>query len=466
MPHTDDQSPNMPDASGASRRLEAPPLSVESPCLPLAGHTSLLPDPLPGTAQRSSSRALRICILAFVVPQHGIGGMQDHTRELAQGLVRAGHEVEVVTSRHPEGLRDETLNGVRYVFVDAPRHHLHPVWLRESYAEFVRLHAHRRFDVVHSESSSGLELVRRGVHRQMPVVVQFHGNFLSLAKANLRSGLRTRRPLPVLRSLRAVQWLAAHDHFRAGNWHRFRACEAIVPSRNELNDTYRSHLLERSRVHVVPYGIDVRLFHPQPHERARAQLDLGDGPLFACVGRLSREKGNHRAVQALASLDAYPSARLVVVGGGEEREALSGLAARLGLERRVLFVGDQPHEIVAAYLAAADVFLFPTERAEALGLVLLQAMACARPVVASRIGAIPEVVDRPGENGLLVPPGDLEALTNAMRQLLSDEGLRSRLGHAARERVLAEYTVERMVERTLAVYEVARQRQAIGHSRA
>jgi hypothetical protein len=63
---------------------------------------------------------VRICIVAFVVPQHGIGGMQDHTRDLGQGLVRAGHEVCVITSRHPEGKRDESLRGVHYVFVDAP----------------------------------------------------------------------------------------------------------------------------------------------------------------------------------------------------------------------------------------------------------------------------------------------------------------------------------------------------------
>ena len=83
-------------------------------------------------------------------------------------------------------------------------------------------------------------------------------------------------------------------------------------------------------------------------------------------------------------------------------------------------------------------------------------MACARPVIASRIGGITEVIDESGKCGLLIPPGDVSALVNGMLTLIGDEALRRRLGEAARSRVLAEYTIERMTERTLAVYELAR----------
>jgi glycosyltransferase involved in cell wall biosynthesis len=216
-------------------------------------------------------------------------------------------------------------------------------------------------------------------------------------------------------------------------------------------------------VHVVPNGIDADLFHPRPVAEARAQLRLGDGPLFACVGRLSQDKGIHHAVQALALLNSgSPSARLVIVGDGEERDALERLTRQLGVDRRVTFAGAQPHEEVALHLAAADAFLFPTERDEAAPLVLLQAMACACPVVASEIGGITEVIGKPGEYGMLIPPGDVTALVRAMRTLLQSARLRVQIGESARRRVLAEYTIERMVERTLAVYEVARERLAAG----
>jgi glycosyltransferase involved in cell wall biosynthesis len=108
--------------------------------------------------------------------------------------------------------------------------------------------------------------------------------------------------------------------------------------------------------------------------------------------------------------------------------------------------------MVAKYIAAADVFLFPTLRAEAAPLVLPQAMATGTPVIASDIGGIGEVVQRTGENGLLIPPGDVAALAAAMRSLLEDEERRNRLGESARRRILDEYTIERMVERTLLLY--------------
>jgi glycosyltransferase involved in cell wall biosynthesis len=244
--------------------------------------------------------------------------------------------------------------------------------------------------------------------------------------------------------------------FQHGHWYRFRPCVWMVPSRQEFEETRRSALLRSSLGYVVPNGVDARLFRPRPRKEARAELGLGNGLLFVSVGRLTFEKGMHHAIRALVRLDERaPLPRLVIVGQGEEREPLEQLSRSLGLERRVLFAGAQPHDIVARYLAAADVFLFPTERAEAAPLVLPQAMACALPVVASDIGGITEVVQRAGEIGVLVPPGDVNALADAMRTLMHDESLRRRLGEAARRRVLAEYTIERMVEQTLDVYRFA-----------
>jgi glycogen(starch) synthase len=403
---------------------------------------------------------MRICIVAFIVPQHSIGGMQDHTHDLGRGLVRAGHDVTVITSKHPEGTREERVDGIRYVFADAPRHQNHPVWLRESYAEFVRLHSEQPFDVLHSESTSAVEHVRRGVHRRVPVVAMFHGALLGLAKAHLKAGLRTRRPVPLLRAIRGVQWLATHEHFRHGNWYRFRSCEAIIPSRQQVKDTSRSCLLKQSRMHVVPNGIDADFFRPRPIEEVRARLGLGDdGQIFLAIGRLTSDKGFHHALQALALLDGdLSSARLVIVGDGPERTRLETLASQLEINERVTFVGAQSHENVAFHLAAADVFLFPTERDEAAPLVLLQAMACARPVVASKTGGITEVIGESGDCGVLIPPGEAKILAREMSMLISDPLRRKRLGEAARRRVLAEYTVERMVQRTLDVYRIARAR--------
>jgi glycosyltransferase involved in cell wall biosynthesis len=403
---------------------------------------------------------VRICIVTIAGHVHGIGGMQHHTEDLARGLVGLGHEVEVITARHPEGLHEELRDGVRWRFVDAPGRHMQREWLAQSYAAFRSAAGVRSFDVIHSEGSSGLELVRRGVHRHIPLVVMFHGNFLGLAKRSVARATRVRHPGSALWEGKVLVSLC-QDHFPRGNWYRFRECEAIVPSAQQLRETAISHLLNPRRVHVVPNGVDEKCFRPRNQKSVRRELSLAPGPLFVCAGRLNAEKGFHHALNALALLRARGClATLVVVGVGAEQSRLQELARKLQLEERVSFVGAQPREKVAAYMAAADAFLFPTERDEAAPLVLPQAMACGVPVVASRVGGIPEVIDRPGENGLLVRPADRSELARAMESLAQNADLRSRLGHAARQRILAEYTVERMTERTLVVYETARLRLA------
>ena len=405
---------------------------------------------------------MRVCIVT--IAGHGIGGMQDHTRDLARGLVRAGHKVEVITTRHPEGLVREERHGARWNFVQAHGRHKrvpfhHGGWLRGSLDLFRERHAARLFDVVHSESTSALELVRRGEHRRVPLVVEYHGTLLSLLRAARgrarRGGARER-----IREAKGVVWLLGM-HFQRGECFRFRDCEWIVPSRQQFEDTRRGEFALRSRGHVVPNGVDTDLFRPSERRELRAELGLGDEPTLVSVGRLNVEKGFDIAIRSLAAVQrSIPNARLLIVGRGEEQDALEALTARLGLDSAVTFVGPQPAEQVARYMAAADIFVFPTVREEAAPLVLPQAMACGVPVIASSIGGVTEVVAHPGQDGILIEPGDESALVKGIEELLADDEARERMGRAARERVLAEYTLERMVERTLEVYQQAIRRHA------
>jgi glycogen(starch) synthase len=402
---------------------------------------------------------MRIGIVTVASYAHGIGGMQGHTVDLGRGLVRAGHEVEVITSRHPDGEREAEYGGCRWHFVAAPsrRKRLpmrHPDWLRLSADTFDRLHAERPFDLVHSESTSALGLLRRGVHKRLPVAVKFHGNYLGLAHASVRRGFSSsgRR----FEEAKHLVWITGQHLVPLDGVYRFRSCEAMVPSRQQLTGTTRSYLLRASRVHVVPNGVDATHFSPRPQEAARAELGLASGPLIVAAGRLNREKGFDHALRLVADLvPEFPDLRLLILGSGEERAALEGLAAELGLGPHASFLGKQPRETMPAYLAAADVFVFPTEREEAAPLVLPEAMAVGAPLVASDIGGITEVIGPAGEAGVLVPPGDRDLLASEVARLLRDRDVRERMRAAARARILAEYTVERMVDRTLAVYELA-----------
>jgi glycosyltransferase involved in cell wall biosynthesis len=402
---------------------------------------------------------VRIGIVTVAGYVHGIGGMQAHTAALARGLAKAGHEVEVITARHPGGLEVDEYEGNRWHFVPVPtrygrlpvRHH---DWLRGSAERFEKLHARRPFDVVHSESTSALGLLRRGVHRRVPVAVKFHGNYVGLVSAAVNRARRdnARRTFA---EAKYIVWISL-DHFvPPSTVFRFRSCETMVPSLQQLSGTRRSYLLDRDRVHVVANGIDTQRYRPRDKESARRAVGLDEAPMMLCVARFQRQKGIHHAIAALAEI---PGAQLVVVGDGEERSVLEALAAAPEVVGRVRFAGSKSPDDVAAYMTAADVFLFPTELPEPAPVVLLEAMASGLPVVASDIGGITEVIDRPGENGFLVSPGAVDQLVPAAASLLADAATRRRMGEAARRRVEEEYTIELMVERTLAIYEIARRR--------
>jgi glycosyltransferase involved in cell wall biosynthesis len=398
---------------------------------------------------------MRIALITTVGPMHSTGGLQDHAAALAGGLVRAGHEVEVIASAHPEGRKELELDGARWIFVDAPQHHLDPIWLSRSTEAFMARHADAPYDVVDSESSAGLGLVRAGVQRKVPFVITFHGNFVTHARAYARRARSARTPRGLVREAKGLTVLAVRDHFPRGNWRLFRNCEAIVPSHAQLADTIRSHRLRAGRTHVVPNGIDTSKWQPMPRDAARLELGLdGEAPLYVSVGRLNRGKGVDAAIDALAQVrTVLPEATLLVVGDGPEEEALRARAEAAGVTTAVRFTGRLDHSGVRRAMSASDALVFPTTHEEAAPLVLLQALACGVPVVASEIGAIPEVLADGG--GILVGPGDVTALTEAMLEVGGDEELHGRLAEGGRRTVQERYTLEAMVDGTLRVFAAA-----------
>jgi glycosyltransferase involved in cell wall biosynthesis len=404
---------------------------------------------------------MRICIVT--VATRGIGGMQDHGRALVRGLTAAGHEVHVLAAGRADSTAPD--EGAHWHWLDVPTAHprlprRHPDWLRSSYEEFIRLHSSRPMDVVHSESTSALELMRKKVHRSVPVVMKLHGNYLGEVRQAVRR-IRRGDGRDRLRDAKKILWHTGM-HLQRGEWHRFRPCEWMVTSQHEYRDAWIESFLVPARGHIVPNGIDTTVFHPQDRAAVRHELGLGDGTLLVCAGRLDPLKGTSVAVRALAILrDAGRPARLAVLGDGGDLENLRRLAGELGLDDEVAFVPPQPHRVLAQWLTAADAFLFPTQLNEAAPLVPLQAMACATPVIASDVGTLREMIGPNGDaGGLMVPAGSPEELAQAVERLAADPGLQARLSAGGLDRVQKNYTLDRMVERTIGVYDAARARHS------
>jgi rhamnosyl/mannosyltransferase len=207
----------------------------------------------------------------------------------------------------------------------------------------------------------------------------------------------------------------------------------------------------RGKCVVVPFGIDRGRLQATPAVAARAgALRAAEpGPRILFVGRLVPYKG----VDVLLRAMPHVGATAWVVGDGPLRAALEAEAARLQVAGRVQFLGPLPDAEVVARLHACDLFVLPSvTHAETFGMVQIEAMACGKPVVSTNVRSGVPWVNRDGETGLVVEPGDAGALATALNRLVADASLRARMGEAGRLRVEREFTLEAMAAGTAAIY--------------
>jgi len=218
-----------------------------------------------------------------------------------------------------------------------------------------------------------------------------------------------------------------------------------------ISDFVLAHVrsLAGSQVGRLHYFINTDRFRPDPSVRSQVRQAQGVGEEFVAilVAHLIKEKGIAVALKALTQLPE--DVGLWVVGGGPERGNLEALAQTLGLGSRVRFLG--PQRYVEPLIQAADCAMCPSVWAEAAGLFNLEAMACGLPVVASRIGGIPEMVDD-GRSGFLFTPGDHCELAERIRQLSDDPELRQRMGQEARSNAIRRYSTQSLLSEHLRLY--------------
>ncbi len=375
----------------------------------------------------------------------GPGGVERHVAEVAARLGRDGHSVDVYTSE---------------LYREFPMERLDPGVAREERTAFGAVHRLPVWSLpgeLHYPFFRGLEAA---LERDRPDVMHAHTYGTNQVAVARRFGARHRTPFV----------LTAHFHpiwSIYGGWlrHRIRgfydrrlagpvlasAARVIVQTREE------ERLLRGLGVALPPVEIIPPGYAPLPDPPASAgSFSDRTGiptPYVLFVGRLASNKGLTDLLPAFAALardDA--AARLVLVGtDGGMRATLAVRARSLGIEPRVHFLGHVADEtLLAAAYRDARVTVLPSEY-EAFGLVLLESLAEGTPVIASRVGGIPEFIED-GRSGLLFPPGDVPALTAALRRLWEDPELARRLGRYGRTEVVPQYTWDRLVARLERVY--------------
>lgn len=285
-----------------------------------------------------------------------------------------------------------------------------------------------RPDVIHSHeflSTARLGLLA-GRLLHVPVIVTAH---LSGPDGDVQRALRSRRGRRLLSRIRRSSALS------------------IAVSR-QIDDELAAAGMPSQRRVVIPNGVDLHRFHPaRPGERAALRRDLGirGHPVVVFAGRLAAQKRLDVLLEAWTEISqAWPTSQLLLLGDGEEAERLRKLAPP-NVDVRGAVID------VSVYLRAADVFVLPSD-AEGMSNALLEAQATGVPAVVTNVGAAPDVI-ADSVTGLLVPAGDPGSLARAIGLLLADEALRERMGAAARERMVAEFSVERTVDSFMQAYE-------------
>jgi glycosyltransferase involved in cell wall biosynthesis len=258
-----------------------------------------------------------------------------------------------------------------------------------------------------------------------------------------------------------VPWVCSvhdiHDKSWAGRWTLplfnliWRRADRVVAISHAVKDwLVRERTVPSENVTVIHYGIEPERFL-QTEYNPRKGWDLEGKFIIGTIGRLEPRKGHDCLIRSMSEIrKAVPNAVLVIAGHDPSGygEHLQSLIDNLGLRKEVRLVGFQND--IAAFLSALDVFAFAT-RSEGFGQVVIEAMAVSKPVVASKIAPISEIV-RDGETGTLVNPDDPQAFANAIRWLVNHPEQAKQMGKRGRERVYTHFSAQRMADETLSLY--------------
>lgn len=294
--------------------------------------------------------------------------------------------------------------------------------------------------------AAGLRLSR--VLRDLnPAVVHAHDpHAVSMAAMALSMLGRERRPAFVV--ARRVDFHLKQNSF--SRW-KYKAADCVVCSSNAIRAMVVDDGIPDDRAVTVYEGVDVDRIAAIPPADVHTELWLPlHAPVVGNIAALVAHKGQRYLIEAIPSIvHRLPDVQVLIFGEGELRPQLQRQIKALGLDHNVRLVGFQPN--VLALLKTLDVFVM-SSTTEGLGTSILDAMASAKAVVATDAGGIPEVVDE-GVTGLLVPVQKPAAMAEAILRLLMDQPLREGMGQAGLARVRARFSVDRMVDETLAVYE-------------
>jgi glycosyltransferase involved in cell wall biosynthesis len=360
-----------------------------------------------------------------------IGGAEILLRELSVGLLRRGFRVSIGYSSSGPLVQELTSLGL----------------------PLTRLPRLMRIDPILFCGMVGL------IRRESPQIVHTH-----LFKSDFHGRLAARiAGVPVVVStLHSIDpWAQERSLGRLYGW-TARFADRVIAVSEDVRRFHATHTgIPEEKLVTIENGVDIHRFAglESAGRSVRKELGFDDALVFGVVGRLTPPKDHSTFLKAAALiLKKLPKARFLIVGDGPLRKDLEIQAQKTGLGHAVIFTGLRND--VPALLAALDVLVF-SSLWEGLPVALLEGMAAARPIVATTVGGIPDVV-LPDKSAFLVAPGDAHALAQACLRLASDSASRHSMGQAGLERVVARYSIGAMIDHTAALYAKLLQERGLG----
>jgi L-malate glycosyltransferase len=362
-----------------------------------------------------------------VYPTYGGSGIVGS--ELGKELAERGHTVHFIASALPTRLT-KLSDRVRFHEVEMMSYPLfeHQPYTLALATKMAKVAETENLDLLHVHyaipHSISAILARESLqpHRRLPVITTLHGTDITLVGAD-------RSYLPITR-------------------YGIVQSDGVTAISNYLKNA-TAEIFDFDNIAVIPNFICASDYQRHAVEKLRAELSPNNEPLLVHVSNFRPVKRPLDCVEIFARVLKQTKARLVMVGDGSERSLAEHRARCLGIFEQCSFVGKQPK--IVDYLSASDVLLLPSEQ-ESFGLAALEAMACEVPVIASRVGGLPEVVTD-GETGFLSEVGDVEKMSADAVRLLADEEFRREMGRRARESAISRYSTDLVIPQYINFYE-------------
>ena len=379
----------------------------------------------------------KICLVTHFFPPH-IGGIEKVADEQCRRLVKLGYQVSVLTSKtskqsepRAEGIKVfsySILNLAERVGVP------YPVLSFKAYKNFVE--AIKKCDIVHAHGHAYMSsyiACKVAQKYKKPFILTQHNTFIDYQS-----------------------WLNMVEHVNDWTVGRvvLKGSDRVITVSRKTMEYVLKLGADMSKTSVMHNGVDTTFFHPMNRKENRGKLGLPKNKtLILTIRRLVYKNGLDTFIESASLLTRdYPYLLFIVIGKGPNRTLIEKRVRELGIGDNVRLAGFVPEKLLPLYYNAADYFVIPSSSGEGLPLVLLEAMACGLPVIATTVGGTPEII-KDMKNGVLVPPRNPEALAETISKFLLNKEMGLAIGEEARKTVEDKFTWEENVRRLQNVYD-------------